>query len=184
MKTKFILHGGFAQGKKQQNDSFFQEMLKDTPSEANVLLVYFAEADEKVQLRTGQDTEEFNTNKGSKTLHFKVSSQETFEADCAWAHVVYLHGGKTTKIMEVLNTYPNINQILSGRTIAGDSAGANTLGRLFFSKNSKVIGKGLGIVPTKIVVHYEDGAPNPLAEIEPELPTLLLHEYEMKVIDA
>ena len=182
-KTKFILHGGFSQGKKQQNDLFFQEMLKDTPDSVNVLLVYFAEAEEKVQLRIEQDKEEFNKNKGSKNLHFRVASGVTFEKDCAWAHVVYLHGGRTVKIMESLSKYPNINQILSGRTVAGDSAGANALGKLFYSKNSKVIGNGLAILPLKIVAHYEDGVPNPLASIEPELEALLLHEYEMKIYE-
>ncbi len=183
MKTKFILHGGFAQGKKQQNDAFFQEILRDIPDDANILIVYFAESDEKVQLRTGQDTEEFNANKGSKQLHFRVASETSFTEDCAWAHAVYLHGGKTVKLMESLSKYPDITRLLSGKTIAGDSAGANVLGRLFYSRNSKVTGKGLGILPFKIVVHYVSGEPNPLADVEPELETILLHEYEIKVIN-
>lgn len=158
-------------------------MLKDTPNDAKILLVYFAEPDEKVQLRTEQDTEEFNSNKGSKSLHFKVASEATFEEDCAWADVVYLHGGKTLKIMESLSKYPRINQMLSGRTIAGDSAGVNSLGILFYSNNAKIVGKGLGILPFKIGVHYVDGAPNPLADVGPELETLLLHEYETRVIN-
>lgn len=92
--------------------------------------------------------------------------------------------GALIKIMETLSKYPNIRQMLTGKTIAGDSAGANALGKLFFSKNSKVIGTGLGILPLKIVPHYEDGTPNPLADVEPKLKTLLLREYEMKVIEV
>lgn len=159
MKTRFVLHGGFTPGKKQQDDAFFQEMLKDTPDDTKILLVYFAEPDEKVQLRTEQDKEEFNINKGSKSLSFRVASEATFEEDCAWADVVYLHGGKTVKIMESLSKYPNIGKILSGRTIAGDSAGVNSLGVLFYSNNAKMVGKGLGILPFKIGVHYKDGTP-------------------------
>ncbi len=157
-------------------------MLKDTPDDANILLVYFAEPEEKIQLRTNQDTEELDKNKGSKILHLKVASEADFEKDCSWAEVIYLHGGKTVKLMESLSKYQNIDQIFSNKTIAGDSAGAHALGRLFYSKNSKVVGKGLGILPFKIMAHYENGTPNPLADIEPKLETLLLHEYDTKVI--
>lgn len=96
--------------------------------------------------------------------------------------MVYLHGGRTVRIMEVLSKYPDIKQILSGRTIAGDSAGANVLGKYFYSKNAQEIGKGLGMLPLKIVAHYQDGTPNPLADTEPELETLSLREYESKII--
>lgn len=180
--TKFILHGGFAPGQVQQDDAFFQEMLKGTPDTAKVLLVYFAEPDEKVQLRIAQDTEELHKNKGTKELLLRVATQETFADDCAWADVVYLHGGKTVRILEVLRQYPQIAQILSGRTIAGDSAGANVLCKYFYSKNSQEIRVGLGILPLKIVAHYQDGTPNPLADTEPELETLLLAEYKSNVI--
>lgn len=185
MQTKFILHGGFsplAQEDKQQNDQFFQEILKDVPDNAKILLVYFAVREERVQFRIEQDKEEFEKNKGSRNLHFRVASLAAFADDCAWADAIYLHGGKTEKLMESLSKYSNIRQILSGRTIAGDSAGANVLARVFYSKDSKVIGRGLGILPLKIVVHYEDGTPNPLINVEPELETLLLHEYEFKVV--
>jgi hypothetical protein len=85
--------------------------------------------------------------------------------------------------MSCLNKYPNIKELLSNRVIAGDSAGANAMGQLFYSKNSKEVGKGTGILPLKIVVHYENGGSNPLFDLEPKLETLLLHEYEMKVFN-
>lgn len=182
--TKFVLHGGFnkEKGLVQENDEFFQEILKDVPGDVKILLVYFAEREDIVQLRIEQDKEQFNKNKGLKELHFKVASEETFIADCVWADVIYLHGGRTVRLMEVLKKYRDLERVFSERTIAGDSAGVNALGQLFYSKNSKEIGQGLRILPFKIVVHYADGAPNPLAHIEPSLETLLLHEYETRVL--
>lgn len=182
MKTKYILHGGFSAGVKQQNDLFFQEILRDLPTDAKVLLVYFAELDEKVQLRTIQDSEEFNANKGSKNLSFRVTTEETFKEDCAWADAIYLHGGKTVKIMQMLSKYQNLAEMFSDKTVAGDSAGANVLAKFFYSRNSKLIREGLGVLSLKIVAHYEAGTANPLAETEPGLPTVLLSEYEMKII--
>ncbi len=183
MKTKYILHGGFnkIRGPVHQNDEFFNEILKDTPNEVKLLLVYFAEREEMIEARIEQDKGEFTKNSGSKRIDFRVTSEETFEADCTWADAIYLHGGKTTKLMEALKKFPDMKKLLSNRTIAGDSAGANVLAEFFYSKNSKEIGEGFGILPIKIVVHYQDGVLNPLSEVEPELETLFLHEYETKV---
>lgn len=40
--TKFVLHGGFSGGKLpiQEGDEFFQEILKETPENLKILLVY------------------------------------------------------------------------------------------------------------------------------------------------
>lgn len=181
--TKFILHGGFskARGPVHENNEFFSEILKDTPHEVRLLLVYFAEREEMVELRIEQDKDQFTKNCASKKIDFRVTSEKTFEKDCAWADAIYLHGGKTAKLMDALTKFSNIAQLLSRPVIAGDSAGANVLAQFFYSKNSTTVGKGLGILPFKLVVHYEDGTPNPLLAIEPQLETVLLHEYETKV---
>ena len=94
-----------------------------------------------------------------------------------------LHGGKTARLMEALTKYPNIVELLSGRTVAADSAGAHVLGTFYYSKNSKTIGKGLGVLPLKISAHYEKGTPDPFAGFVSQLGTVLLGEYETKVIE-
>ncbi|MCE9548858.1 Type 1 glutamine amidotransferase-like domain-containing protein [Candidatus Nomurabacteria bacterium] len=181
--TKFVLHGGFDAGQApiQEDDAFFTEILKDTSGNVNILLVYFAERTEMVELRTTQDKDSFNKNKGSQNLVFKVTSEETFIKDCEWADVIYLHGGRTARLMAVLEKYKNLNEVFLNKTIAGDSAGVNALGQVFFSPTSKTIGAGLKILPFKTVVHYKEGTPNPLADVEPNLETLFLREYETKV---
>lgn len=182
ISTKFILHGGFdkARGIVQEDDEFFREILKDAPDEAKVLVMYFAEQDDLVPMRIEQDQAQFAKNSGSKKFHFKAASEQTLEENCAWADIIYLHGGRTAKLMDVLKKYPNIKQMLLNKTIAADSAGVKVLGQFYDSHG--VIGEGLGILPLKIVAHYHDGAPNPLADVEPELETLFLREYETKVL--
>ena|SRR3989344_3504587 len=182
--TKFVLHGGFnkEKGFVQEDDEFFKEILKSTSGDVKILLVYFAEREDIVGLRIDQDQQQFNKNKELKNLQFKVASEEAFVTDCAWADVIYLHGGRTIKLMEVLKKYQNLERVFSERIIAADSAGVNVLGQLSYSKNSKEIRQGLKVLPYKIVVHYTDGAPNPLAHIEPSSETIFLHEYETKVV--
>jgi len=183
MLTKYILHGGFSVEKfpAQEDNPFFEEILKDVPEEAKILLVYFAEREEMIGLRIEQDKESFNKNKGLKNLEFKVATKENFLEDCKWANVIYLHGGRTIKLMEQLNKYENIEQIFLNKAIAADSAGVNVLAQFSYGKNSKEIKKGLRILPFKVVVHYVEGNQNPLTDTEPNLETIFLREYETKV---
>src|SRR3989344_1012906 len=180
MSTKYILHGGFDKNKEYIRDEFFQEVLRDTPdtpADVKIFLVFFAEPKEYLQLRIEQCKGQFNNNKGLKNLEFKMAFEENFLEGCAWADVIFLSGGRTVNLIESLKKFQNLRQILKDKIIAGDSAGVNVLGRFFYSRKTKEISEGFGILPFKIVVHYEDGAPNPLADIEPKLETLFLHEY-------
>lgn len=178
--TKYILHGGFDKNISYIKDEFFQQTLKDTRDTVKIFLVFFAELDEYLELRIKQCKDQFNNNKGSKTLEFKMASEENFLEGCAWADVIFLSGGRTAKIIEKLKNFQNVEQVFSGKIVAGDSAGANVLSQLCYSKKSKETTKGLGIIPFKIIVHYTEDMGNPLAEFEPNLETLFLHEYEIK----
>lgn len=184
MTTKFILHGGFSKENYplQEDDIFFQEMIKDIPDSGKLLLVYFAEGEEKVEMRIGQDRESLAKNCGNRKLDIRIALEESFAEDVAWADVIYLHGGDSLRLKEALIKHEGLSKMFSGKTIAGDSAGVNVLARFFYARKAERIEEGLGILPLKTVVHYQDGAPNPLADIEPETETLLLREYETKVL--
>ncbi len=182
IKTKFVLHGGFDPAKgNQEDDAFFKEILKGTTGTVKILLVYFAEREEMLEQRVHEDHTEFNKNKGLQNLQFKIASEKNFIKDCTQADIIYLHGGRTVKIMEAMWKFKDLNQVFKGKIVAGDSAGVNALGKIFYSRNSKEIGKGLGILPFKTVVHYKAGDPDPLKDVEPKLSTMLLREYETKV---
>lgn len=179
--TKFIFHGGFDKNISYIKDEFFQETLRDTQSDVKIFLVFFAEFDEYLELRIKQCKEQFENNKGSKNLDFKMATEENFLEGCAWADVIFLSGGRTVKIIEKLKKFENLKQVFDDKIVAGDSAGANVLGHSFYSKKTKEINEGFGIVPFKIIVHYTEDMSNPLVEIEPNFETLFLHEYETKV---
>ncbi|MFA6392884.1 MAG: Type 1 glutamine amidotransferase-like domain-containing protein [Candidatus Paceibacterota bacterium] len=179
--TKFILHGGFDKNIEYIRDEFFQETLKDTSADVKIFLVFFAEFEEYLELRIEQCKGQFNKNKGSKNLEFKIASEENFLEGCEWADVIFLSGGRTVNLLESLKKFQNLSQIFKDKIIAGDSAGANALGHSFYSRKTKEINQGLGILPFKIIVHYTEDMGNPLEEVEPNLETILLHEYETKV---
>ncbi len=179
--TKYILHGGFDKNISYIKDEFFQQALKDTRDNVKIFLVFFAEFQEYLELRIKQCKDQFENNKGSKNLEFKMATEENFLEGCAWADVIFLSGGRTAKLIEKLKNFQNLGQTFDGKIVAGDSAGANVLGHSFYSRKTKEINEGLGIIPFKIIVHYTDDIGNPLEEIETNFETLFLKEYETKI---
>lgn len=182
MQTKFILHGGFTPHVKQENDAFFSEMLKDAPDKSKILLVYFAAEDEdRVAVYREDDIEQFNKNRGEKVLSFETANEESFVAQIKKADVVYLHGGKTVKILDTLKKFPNLKETFSGKIIGADSAGANALCVIYYSVHSMGISDGLGVLPFKIICHYTEKYKGELDNMYSKLETILLKEYEYKV---
>lgn len=84
----------------------------------------------------------------------QVASVEDFRSQVAWADVVYLRGGETKRLIETLAPFEDTKAMFEGKVVIGSSAGANYLSRAFYSPSKDIIGIGIGIVPTSVVVHY------------------------------
>ena len=94
-----------------------------------------------------------------------------------------LHGGHSGLLLEALKEYPNLKQASRGKIIAGDSAGANVLAEVFYSKTIG-ISEGLGLIPIKLISHYVEENKDKLNQIKPDLETVFLPEYQTKVINS
>lgn len=183
MKSKFILHGGFQKGKiDEDNTLFYSEILKDTGRNSNVIIVPFAKDPERILPTTEKVIAEFNKVKGSKNLYFEVAKEKTFIEQLESADIVYFQGGTTLKLMNVLNQFVGIKErLLKGKTVAGESAGANALCTLFYSPSANGIYEGLRVLPIRIIPHYTDKHEGLFGNKGLHLETLYLEEYEYKV---
>lgn len=177
------MHGGFAKGAEQANDAFFGEMLKGTPNEVKVLLVYFAEDPTRIEERKESDFKQFDKNKGDKILSFETATEEGFPEEVRRADVIYLHGGHSARILEALKQYPNIKELFEGKIVGGDSAGANVVTAAFYSGKAGPL-EGLGLVPIKVINHYREENKDKINHLRPELETFHLKEYEFKVFEV
>ncbi|MCR4322762.1 MAG: Type 1 glutamine amidotransferase-like domain-containing protein [Candidatus Azambacteria bacterium] len=152
--TKCILHGGYAGRVNPENDLFFREILKDTSDEVNVLLVHFARNEDEYERFFEENTTQFKRNKENKNLSFEVASEDDFINQVDKSDVIYLQGGPTLKLLKVLKKYPNLEENLKSKTVAGESAGAYVLSSCFYSKSEGGVFDGLGFVPVKTICHY------------------------------
>lgn len=189
MSTKVILHGGNASIPNEQNDRFFQEILKDTPDYPNILLVYFAVDETRYSLKEGEDITSFERNNlKHKALNFRVADRKNFTSQIEMADVIYLHGGKTFTLFQALLDCPNFKELIKGKVVAGESAGAYVLSSYFYSKSVQAetrtgLFEGMGLVPVKVICHYEGVNAEKLDEVGHNLQKLLLPDFEFEVFE-
>ncbi len=181
MRTKFILQGGFAREINAQNDQFYQEILKDLPSAIRVLLVYFAKDEHEYEGLKARQIEQFERNAGNRSFIYEIAQKENLEEQIKKSHVIYIQGGKTLKLLEVLKGCPNLGHLFEGKVVAGDSAGAYVLSTYFYSKSEGGVFEGLGFVPAKTICHYIGENAERLSDCPGNLDTVLLADFQYKV---
>ncbi len=183
--TKYILHGGFARKDNELNYAFYKECMRDVPQGGTVLIVPFAKEDYTLEDFKRQ-VALFEAH--GKNLNFKVANEKDFLEQIKESNLVYLGGGSTRKLLTALRNYPDLKALWERKTVAGSSAGAYSLVRYGASHSEEVVREGLGLVPVRLVCHYEslDEPPSALSvsmlkNTAPELELLFLRDFEWKV---
>jgi len=186
--TKFILHGGFARKDNELNHAFYKECVHDITNGANVLIVPFARQEGYTLESFTEQVDLFKAQAQNKNLNFILATEEKFPSQIKESNVIYLGGGSTRKLLSTLQKYPNIKTLMGGKTIAGSSAGAYVLVTFGASHSEEVVREGLGLVPIRLICHYEslDEPPNALSvsmlkNTAPDLELLFLRDFEWKV---
>jgi len=181
MTTKFILHGGYASKINSENDSFFREIVKDTPNQLNILLIYFAREISEHKRIFDKDTNQFKRNADNRNINFEIATTDNFLNQLEQTDIVYLRGGKTLQLLKTLKTFPEFVPLCEGKVIAGESAGTYVLSSYFYSKTEGGVFKRLGLVPVKAICHYIGENREKLDKCPKNLELLLLKDYEFKV---
>lgn len=182
MRTKYILHGGDAQIINTENDPFYAEILKDTPDNLKILLVYFANDPERNEDRKKGNIEQFNRVSGSKKFQFEIADEVNFINQIKNSDIIYIRGGSTPRLIEALSKYNNLEKEFEGKIISGESAGMNSLSKYSFSKSGGLM-QGLGIINVKTIPHYHGPfvGDTELGNVAPDVESLYLPEFEYKV---
>lgn len=191
MKTKFILHGGFTSAKNDLNAGFYKEMSRYVSDGANILLIYFSRDDEDYDRVFEQDSSRIVEQAGGKKLAIMRASKDNFMEEVEKADVLYMRGGKTEKLLNVLKQHPDFGQAIVGKVVAGSSAGAYILAKYYHSVSRGGVHEGLGLLPVRVVCHYKSSRfekiddPIVLMERYPsDLELVVLKDYEWKVFSA
>lgn len=154
--TTFVLHGGYTRERNESNAGFYREIVKRLPNKATILLSYFATSDEKkIPEQFASHGELLTEAAPDKELKFVRASERDLRWQLERADALFLNGGSNEKLIDVLRSYPDLKELLYGKTVAGSSAGAHALSTYYYSNDDGKIMEGLGILPFRVVCHFE-----------------------------
>ena len=189
--VKYILHGGFTSADNELNRTFYEEIVREVPNTGTILLCYFASKDADNSGRFHEDSQRIKEQSQGKNLKFILANEEDFIDQLKHSDALHMRGGSTPKLLGVLHKYDNLKDKLNGKTVAGSSAGAYVIGKYSAFHDDESGGKvrdGLGLLPLRVVCHYEskDLPPNQealvlLKDMAPEFELIFLRDFEWKV---
>lgn len=154
--TKYILHGGATKIDSEENNKFFKEIVADLSDYAKVLLIYFAREEDTWENRLSEEEKKFNLAAGGKKILLTVATKNIPQLieDIKDSDAIYICGGDTLKLVDVMKDVPDLKNLLKDKVVAGSSAGVYILAKYYYSKDLKSIGEGLEVLPMKAFCHY------------------------------
>jgi len=121
---------------------------------------------------------------------------EKFTEQVKNSDVIFLRGGYTQQLFDLLNKDTSWIKELNGRVLAGTSAGAEVIAKYYYVLSTPRTGDGFGLLPIKFVPHwkseyFDDSTQNidweramkELKDYKEELPIYALIEGEFKVFN-
>jgi peptidase E len=179
--TKYILHGGNTKEDNEENNAFFKEMTSGQSDQINILLCYFARADEEINECAKQDKDKFIKESENKNLIFEVLDSEKLADQVKKADVIYFRGGNTAKLKEKLSQTSNLEELLKDKVVGGSSAGVYVFTRFFWENDTEEFMEGLGFLNLKAFCHYTEehsDRRDQLLNHGENLPLLILPNYK------
>ena len=82
------------------------------------------------------------------------ASYDKFTDQLKDADVVYFHGGLTSRLVENMERFANVEEYLRDKVVIGSSAGAGFLATAYWSYNARNVGSGSGIIERAVIAHY------------------------------
>ena len=153
--TKYILHGGFTKQGCNNKKEFFSEITTNLPDKSNILLVYFHCTEEQLKRCFNENKKNFVDYSNGKNFQLVVATEKNFISQLKKADVVFIRGGDTIKLLEILKKQPKfIFEIKNKKIVVGISAGVYVLSKYFYANNVDEVFKGFGVLPIRARCHY------------------------------
>ncbi len=150
---RLILMGGRPWLAKDEGERFAATLFRYFPEQVKLAFCIFAQPEEDWEETRAVNTAMFNRFKKGAEIEYQTMTADNFEAVSAWADIIYLPGGRTSRLLEALRPF-DLAKLWDGKLIAGSSAGANLFCTGFVSLQDKAFGRGLGWVKASCVPHW------------------------------
>lgn len=192
--TKYILVGGYVRKAPDEGKAFCEELVKDFSGKTvKILDCMFARPKDTWEECIEKDRVFFK--KFISNFELELADPENFTEQVNSADVIYLRGGHTSPLLEILSKDLSWTHELDGKVLAGTSAGGDAIAKYYSVLSTQRTGDGLGLLPVKFIPHWnsdytEEGQPvswnkelDKLKAYKEDLPVYTLGEGEFKVFE-
>lgn len=172
MSSKFLLHGGATDLPTQENILFLKELVAKHNTEKKILFVYLAREEEKWSELEAKDVAKFSSflNKKLEKSDYTIASgiKHTLSEQIKAADVVFIRGGLTLTLLEYFKQFSveELKQLFANKTVGASSAGAYIFSKYYYSNSTNTIEEGLGLIPVKIVCHFEESLEDKIINLD------------------
>ena len=191
MTTKYILVGGYPHKAVDGGRTFAGALVAGFEEPVKILDCFFARPIENWNEAFMKDKDFFTLHLPNKKFELQLADPDKFIEQIRWANSIYIRGGETDRLMNLLNRRTDWQKELNGKTLAGSSAGADAIATYYYDLDTLELGKGMNLLPVKVLVHYRsdynaphvnwDKAYNELKDYKEDLPILTLAEGQFEV---
>lgn len=143
---RYILVGGYPWKATDGGKAFAEACVEGTKDPAIILVCLFAREESEWGQAYSEDIARFTAQLPDRQLKFIMATREQFAEQVAQADVIYLRGGATEQLVTALRENIAWLDNLDGKTLVGTSTGADAIATYYY---------GLGLLPIKVLVHYE-----------------------------
>lgn len=150
--TKYILTGGKDRIPSSYGQALHDELTK-THKKFKLLSVFFSATQDHWEAMAKSWKEWFMTYVGD-IESYDYARIDTFVQQIKDHDVIYLHGGHTKLLREVMRSFGDLRELFEGKVVVGSSAGANMLAKNFWSSSQQKPFKGLSVLDINVMVHY------------------------------
>lgn len=195
MSIKFILVGGYIHKAPDEGKAFCEELIKGIDKKPiKILDCMFARKIEDWEESIKKDTTFFS--RFISNFELTLAQPDKFTEQVKNSDIIYLRGGHTSILLELLNKDRNWINELDGKVLAGSSAGADAIAKYYAVLKTHRVGDGLGLLPIKFIPHWMsdysdeevsnidwDSELEKLKVYKEDLPVYTLREGEFKVFN-
>lgn len=192
--TKYILAGGYIHKAKDGGKAFCEELVKGIDKKSvKILDCMFARPRDSWEDKIKEDNNLFS--KFIKDFELELALPEKFTEQVKNSDVIFLRGGYTQQLFDLLNQDISWVKELDGKVLAGTSAGAEVIAKYYYVLSTPRTGDGFGLLPIKFISHWKsvffddsrqdinwERAIKELKNYKEDLPIYTLTEGEFKII--
>lgn len=193
---KYILVGGYVHKALDEGKAFCEELIKGIDKKpVKILDCMFARKKEDWQESIDRDNIFFS--KFIKGFELELADPDKFAEQVKNSDVIYLRGGHTSPLIELLSKDIGWIKELQGKVLVGTSAGGDAIAKYYCVIKTSRVGDGLGLLPIKFIPHwnsdYSDEEVNninwaeelkKLKSYKEDLPIYTLGEGEFTIINS